>query len=288
MRTWIGRYGGCRGGYALVAAWLFLQVTKRFRAPVGRPSYFTLACPRKSNQRERHPDGAPSRHSRIESGTGSAFRVRGWATGFFGGTSCAVEKLAGIPAGHPAGFPPPTRRAIGAPGKAARSRRALLERAKARAKATTKAGALRTCGAPAFAFVSASGAHDVRLLFRGPSASVRRGRSGRAAGVAMDGNAFSTGQEARPKSPAAPHGLAGQEARQAPPRGGLLFWLLFSWPRKRKVTRAAAAARNCSETCTDASRLSAAIHRQAGKPATVSAAHFTARSKRRMKSRTCG
>ena len=192
---------------------------------------------------KRHPDGAPSRHP--------AFRVRGRATGFFDSTSCAGEKLAGILAGHPAGFPPPNRHAIGAPGKAARSKRALLERAKARAsaKATTKARAPRTCGVPAFAFVSASGAHDARLLFRGPSAAVRRGRSGRAAGVAMEGNAFSTGQDARPKSPAAPHGLAGQEARQAPPRGGLLFWLLFSWPRKRKVTRAPAGARNRFESC---------------------------------------
>jgi len=38
---------------------------------------------------------------------------------------CTGEKLAGIPAGHPADFPPPARRAIGAPGKTARSRRAL-------------------------------------------------------------------------------------------------------------------------------------------------------------------
>src|SRR6185312_5034143 len=38
---------------------------------------------------------------------------------------CAGGKLARIPASHPADFPPPTRRAIGAPGKAARSRRAL-------------------------------------------------------------------------------------------------------------------------------------------------------------------
>jgi len=57
-----------------------------------------------------------------------AFRVRGRAAGFFDSTSgnrilrclnsgihavaCAGEKLAGIHAGHPAGFPSPTRRAI--------------------------------------------------------------------------------------------------------------------------------------------------------------------------------
>jgi len=39
------------------------------------------------------------------------------------------------------------------------------------------------------------------------------------------------------KSPAAPHGLAGQGRPASAKRGGLLFWLLFSWPRKRKVTR---------------------------------------------------
>ncbi len=43
-----------------------------------------------------------------------ALRVRGWATGFVDRASCPDDKLAGIPAGHPAGFPSPTRRAIGA------------------------------------------------------------------------------------------------------------------------------------------------------------------------------
>ncbi|WP_219918493.1 hypothetical protein, partial [Rhodanobacter sp. PCA2] len=57
--------------------------------------------------------------------------------------------------------------------------------------------------AVAFDVAVASGAHDARLLFGGPSAVVSRGRSGRAAGEAMDGLAFSRGQDARSKSPAA-------------------------------------------------------------------------------------
>ncbi len=47
-----------------------------------------------------------------------------------------------------------------------------------------------------------------RCFSRGPSAAVRRGRSGRAAGESTDGLAFSTGQDARPKSPATAHGLS--------------------------------------------------------------------------------
>ena len=39
----------------------------------------------------------------------------------------------------------------------------------------------------------------------------------------------------KPRNPTAD--LAGRDARKARKRGGLLFWLLFSWPRKRKVTR---------------------------------------------------
>jgi len=82
------------------------------------------------------------------------------------------------------------------------------------------------------------------LLFRGPWAAVRRGRSGRAAGEAMDGLAFSRGQDARSKSPAPAHGRSVHGWTERANRGGLLFWLLFSWPRKRKVTRAPAGARN--------------------------------------------
>jgi len=54
----------------------------------------------------------------------------------------------------------------------------------------------------------------------------------------MDGLAFSRGQDARSKSPALAHGLAGQDARQAPSGVAFLFGYLSLWPRKEKVTRA--------------------------------------------------
>jgi len=44
-------------------------------------------------------------------------RVRGRVPGFFDGTSMYRRKTGRLPAGHPADFPPPARRAIGAPEK---------------------------------------------------------------------------------------------------------------------------------------------------------------------------
>ncbi|GAB2783177.1 hypothetical protein GCM10027021_01890 [Dyella kyungheensis] len=46
---------------------------------------------------------------------GFALQVRGWVAGFFDRASCPGEKLARIHAGHPSGFPPPTRRVIRGP-----------------------------------------------------------------------------------------------------------------------------------------------------------------------------
>jgi hypothetical protein len=54
----------------------------------------------------------------------------------------------------------------------------------------------------------------------------------------MDVDSFSHGQDARSKSPAPAHGRAAHRWAASAKRGGLLFWLLFSWPRKRNVTRA--------------------------------------------------
>jgi hypothetical protein len=50
-------------------------------------------------------------------------RVRERVTGFFDSTSCAGEKLAGIRASHPSGFPSPVRRALRGPGLRARAAR---------------------------------------------------------------------------------------------------------------------------------------------------------------------
>jgi hypothetical protein len=81
-------------------------------------------------------------------------------------------------------------------------------------------------------------ARMARCSARGPCAAVRWGRQARR-GVDRDVGSFSPGQDALSKSPAPPHGLAGQGCPASAKWGGLLFWLLFSWPRKRKVTRAA-------------------------------------------------
>src|SRR5690606_439676 len=50
----------------------------------------------------------------------------------------------------------------------------------------------------------------------GPLCGGESGSTGRVAGVDRDVDSFSHGQDARSKSPAPAHGLAGQEARQAP------------------------------------------------------------------------
>jgi len=73
-------------------------------------------------------------------------------------------------------------------------------------------------------------------LKRGPCAAVRWGRQARRV-IGRKPITFRRCRDAPSKSPAAPHGLAGQGRPASAKRGGLLFWLLFSWPRKRKVTR---------------------------------------------------
>ena len=152
--------------------------SKSFRPPSEGESLFS-GWPEKSNQKRGHPDGAPSRHratapcaaSTRASMPSPAFRVRGWATGFFASTSCAGEKLAGIPAGHPAGFPSPTRRAIGAPGRAARSRRALFRRTRSRAKRQSA-----TLPLWLFSFITECGPRWPAALPGVPCAAVSRGR----------------------------------------------------------------------------------------------------------------
>jgi hypothetical protein len=63
----------------------------------------------------------------------------GGLRGFADSTSCADVELARLLASHPCGaFPPPTRRAIGAPGRAARSQRALFRRTRSKAGAGAK------------------------------------------------------------------------------------------------------------------------------------------------------
>ncbi len=216
----------------------FVAFDKAVSSACRRPSHF-LSRAREKVTKER---GTPMARPPGILPSGCAGGLRGFPTA----PPCAGGKLARIPAGHPADFPPPARRAIGAPGKAARSRRA-----EATTKARTEAIAKRSTAISqrfAFAVAVASGAHDARLLFRAPSAAVSRGRSGRAAGEAKDGLAFSRGQEsARKARPRLTH-LPGMDARQAPPRGVVFSWLLLFWTSKREVARAPTGARNRSET----------------------------------------
>ena len=152
--------------------------------------------------------------------------------------ACPGDKLADIPAGHPAGFPSPTRRAIGAPGRAARSQRALFRRARSRTGAGAKPQQATLCCGFCFSASSPSAGQDGPLLYRGPLRGGETGSTGRAAGESMDGLAFSSGHDARSKSPAPTHGLAGHDARQAPSGGVVFSWLLLFWTSKREVTRA--------------------------------------------------
>jgi len=146
--------------------------------PCRGASYFSLRGQRKVTKREATPMARPP--GILPCGCAGGFR------GFPTAHPCTGGKLARIPAGHPADFPPPARRAIGAP-KEQRAPSAQKQRPE-------QSKALRAREP------FASGAHDARLLFRGPWAAVRRGRQGRAAGEATDGLAFSRGQESARKA----------------------------------------------------------------------------------------
>ena len=141
--------------------------SKSLRLPSAAESLSLCVAKEKVTQEKGHPDGAPCGHP--------ALRVRGWATGFFDSTSCAGEKLAGILAGHPAGFPSPTRRAIGAPGRAARSQRALFRRARSRAGAKPQQSAALLWPL-LFSFITECGPGWPAALPGVPCAAVRRGR----------------------------------------------------------------------------------------------------------------
>jgi hypothetical protein len=157
-----------------------------------RPSSFLFACPKRKEPKR---NGTPMARPPGILPSGYAAGSRGFPTA----PPCAGGKLAGILAGHPADFPPPTRRAIGAPGRPARSRRAHFKKAGAEAP-----GAARRS---AFVVAVASGAHDARLplgLLGGGEPWTRRPRSGRGHGWAR----LFARAGARSKSPATAHGLA--------------------------------------------------------------------------------
>ncbi len=145
---------------------------------------FSLAWPKRKITKEKgHPASAPDGHP--------VHQVRGRATGVFDSTSCAGEKLAGIPAGHPAGFPTPARRCRGVPGKAAGHRGPHSSQEPGqelpltqpsppsweRGRSGSAVLLLLACSCFCFCFVVLKSAgHDGPLLYRGPCAAVRRGR----------------------------------------------------------------------------------------------------------------
>jgi hypothetical protein len=82
-----------------------------FRLPTAAELLSLCVAKEKVTKEKGHPASAPCGHP--------ARKVRGRATGFVDRASCPDAKLAGILAGHPAGFPSPARRCRGAPGRAA-------------------------------------------------------------------------------------------------------------------------------------------------------------------------
>ena len=225
--------GRGRGSFASLAGY----DTKAVSCALWARELLFSAWPEKSSQKRGHPDGAPSAHPWAP-GTRAGY-------GVFRRDSCPGEKLARIPAGHPADFPPPARRAIGAPGEAARS---CAQKQRHPTPTLPCMQGRVTTGSRRLVFAPASGAHDERPLLRAPSAAVSRGREGRAAGEVMDDLAFSRGQEPARKARPRLTDFPPTDGRKAPPRGVVSSWLLLLWTSKGEVTRAAAAARNRFES----------------------------------------
>jgi len=189
---------------------------KSFRAPLAPESLSLCVLKEKVTKEKEHPAYALAGHR--------ARQVRGWVTGFVDRASCPDAKLAGIPAGHPAGCSsthPPLQRG---PGKATRLLRVLFRRARATARATLR-----------FSF-SPSAGHEGPLLYLGPLCGGETGTTGRAAGVDREVDSFSPGQEPCRKARPRLTNLPGRSPASAK-RGGLSLWLLSLWPHKEKVTR---------------------------------------------------
>ncbi len=217
--------------------------SKSFRLPTAAELLSLCVAKEKVTKEKSHPAYALSGHP--------ARKVRVRATGFVDRASCPDAKLAGIPADHPAGFPSPARRCRGAPGRAAGHRgphssegpkQQPEQQPRQQPQQGSSSVGLRFA---VYAFASQLyhrvRARKARCSTRGPLRGGETGTTGRAAGAAMDGNAFSRGQDARSKSPALAHGLAGQEPgkRQA----GCRFLLVTSLLDKQKRSNSAAEGR---------------------------------------------
>ena len=203
---------------------------KSFRLPAAAELLSLCVAKEKVTKEKGHPAYAPCGHP--------ARKVRVRVTGFVDRASCPDAKLAGIPAGHPAGFPSPVRRFRGGPGRAAGHRGPHFSERPEQRRSNSSAVLRSGAGAVAFAFASALELHHrvratmARRSTRGPLRGGETWTTGRVAGTDRDVGSFSRGQDARSKSPAPAHGLAGQEPgkRQA----GCRFLLVTSLLDKQK------------------------------------------------------
>ena len=185
-----------------------------------------------------------------------ALRMRGWAAGVFDGTSLYRRKTGPHPCGPSCALSfahPPRHRGTGEAACSCAQKQPREQEHPTPALPCTQGRetiAARSL-AVALAVAVASGAQDAHLLLGplgGGEAGTARPRSGHRHGgrclFAGAGAPSSYRLEAGP-GPASRTCRAGRPASAN--RGGLLFWLLFSWPLKRKVARAPAGARNCFE-----------------------------------------
>jgi len=138
---------------------------KSFRLPSAAESLSLCVLKEKVTKEKEHPASAPCGHP--------VRKVRVRATGFVDRASCPDAKLAGIPAGHLAGFPTPARRYRGAPGKAAGHPGPHFSE---RPDQEQRCGEPALCFGLCFSASSPSAGHDGPLLYRGPCAAVSRGR----------------------------------------------------------------------------------------------------------------
>jgi len=196
------------------------------RSPSATESLFSCVAKRKVTKREGHPayalSGLPAR------------KVRGRVTGFVDSTSCADAKLAGILAGHPAGFSstrPPLQRG---PGRTAGHPGPHFSEVPDQQHSNSRAP-LRSCRCLQLH-------HRVRATMarrstRGPLRGGEAGSTGRAAGIDRDVDAFSPAHGCAVEKP----GPGSRTCRAGCPasakRGVVFSWLLLFWTSKREVTR---------------------------------------------------
>jgi hypothetical protein len=146
---------------------------KSFRLPLAGELLSLCVAKEKVTKEKGHPAYALSGHP--------ARKVRVRITGFVDRASCPDAKLAGAPAGHPAGFPPSARRFRGAPVE----QRAIVARTFQKSQVNGKSNNRATlCFGFGFGFGSGfcfyasspSAGQEGPLLYPGPCAAVSRGR----------------------------------------------------------------------------------------------------------------